>query len=85
MGDGSGRFSIFVFRFSFLALVSVPQGGKEKKEERKALANVIKVGSEFSIFDFLFSFFPLVSVPLRGKEGGEGREKNEERRKKKSR
>jgi hypothetical protein len=27
------EFSIFVFLFSFLALVSVPQGEREKKEE----------------------------------------------------
>ncbi len=29
MGDGGGRFSIFVFLFSFFPLVSVPLRGKE--------------------------------------------------------
>jgi hypothetical protein len=32
---GSGEFSIFVFLFSFLPLVSVPQGEREKKEDRR--------------------------------------------------
>jgi hypothetical protein len=83
---GGGEFSIFVFLFSLLALVSVPQGrkrekGRTKKEKGKEAAGMVCGGGEFSIFVFLFSLLALVSVPLRGKEGGEKKKKEERRMK----
>ncbi len=56
MGDGGGRFSIFVFLFSFLPLVSVPLRGKEGAGPVKRF---LKNGDKSVT----------VSVPLRGKEG----------------
>ncbi len=53
---GGGEFSIFVFLFSFLPLVSVPLRGKEGAGRSHGLSNRQSQGAH-------------VSVPLRGKEG----------------
>ncbi len=62
MGDGGGEFSIFVFLFSFLPLVSVPQGRKKEKRRRKnekgkEAAGMVCGGQE--VFYFRFSIFVL--------------------------
>jgi hypothetical protein len=68
---GANEFSIFVFLFSFFPLVSVPQGERKKKEERrtkkgkgKEAAGMVCGGQRvfyfrFSIFVFSLGFRPL--------------------------
>jgi hypothetical protein len=74
----ANEFSIFVFLFSFLPSVSVPQGERKKKEERrtkkgKRLLAWSVEANEFSIF--VFRFFPWFPSPRGKKE--KGRTKNE--------
>jgi hypothetical protein len=61
MGDGGGMFSIFVFLFSFLPLVSVPQGRKREKGRRKKGKRLLAWSVEAE--NFLFSFFYFRSWP----------------------
>ena len=81
---GGGEFSIFVFLFSLLALVSVPQGrkrekGRTKKEKGKEAAGMIRGGQR--VFYFRFSIFVLAPgfrPPGEKKKKEERRTKNEE-------
>jgi hypothetical protein len=78
---GGGEFSIFVFLFSLLALVSVPQGrkrekGRTKKEKGKEAAGMICEGQRVFYFPFSIFVFSLGFRPP-GRKREKGRMKNE--------
>ena len=80
-------FSIFVFLFSFLALVSGPQGRKKEKGRRKNEKGKRERGCWHGLWgprSFLFSFFYFRSCPwFPSPREKERKKKNEERKREK--